>query len=271
MISRGSVTQGSAWSRGVRTGTTRGTRAGLRPVERGGYEVPGSCACPRPPPPHRPARKYLPRLVRVPPTQRVPPGAPRPPPPACSAPGGTAPSEGQARHNSTCKPPFLSWLPPGPHTHLLLPKPRLLRPEPPLCPQLQESRWSRRGTVGRGDGRPRARGRPQPARHEAAGERSKGGICPTSQMAEGRQKRGQRNRKGREKEKEVRGRGSNALGKGKDPQGAFWEEAERCAMESSLSSTKPSVEARWFFGALGIAIVFLVVGLDDNKPRPALR
>lgn len=130
----------------------------------------------------------------------------------------------------------------------------------------QGGEWWAEATAGLGPG-----GRPQPAQHEAAGERSKGGICPASQMAEGRQKRGQRNRKGREKEKAVRGRGSNTLGKGKDPQGAFWEEAERCAMESSLSSTKPSVEARWFFGALGIAIVFLVVGLDDNKPRLALR
>lgn len=186
MISRGSVTRGSVWSRGVRTGTTRGTRAGLRPVERGGYEVPGSCACPRPPPPHRPTRKYLPRLVRVPPTQRVPPGAPRPPPPACSAPGGTAPSEGQARHNSTCKPPFLSCLPPGPHTHLLLPQPRLLRPEPPLCPQLQESRWSRRGMVGRGDGRPRARGAAPAGPARGSGREKQRGHLP--RLADGRGK-----------------------------------------------------------------------------------
>lgn len=106
--------------------------------------------------------------------------------------------------------------------------------------------------------------------HQAAGERGKGGICPFSQVAEGRQRCGRRDSKGGE-EKEGRGRDSNTLGKGKDPQGDFWEEAERCVMESSLCSTKPSVEARQFFRALGIAFIFLVVGLDHQKPGPALR
>lgn len=61
------------------------------------------------------------------------------------------------------QPPFLPLLPPSAHTHLQLPEPRLLRPEPPLCPQLQESRWSRQGNGGQRRRQAPGRGQPEPA------------------------------------------------------------------------------------------------------------
>lgn len=213
MMSRGSVTRGSARSRGVRTRATWGPWAVLRPVDRGGL----SSLAPWPARPPTPPSADVPATARKSPASST--GTSRcPTATTCrllSSWGVQHRVRGQACHTPTCRPPFLSpaaaWTPHPPPAPAAMPPPPGASAPPSAAGEQ---------TVKAGSGRQRGQ---QPQAHLTEG----GGSGVAREMGVG----------GREQETQAEGRAVMLWGRRdtqdvrKQQRGAFW--------DPSLESVSP--------------------------------